>query len=748
MMTMGCKGGRRHGWPQGIQGNCPRWRERAGSKSPFMMEVLVGRLARFLPAVLLVGLILAGPSCGCGSSSAQGEIDLSGTPALPDRLAVYFPVPVNAKKQASGYGLPLDLSGVAGLDMRSLPAGVATGLRENGFALAEQDEYEHAWEIYSQVPGARFVSVDVLYQAFLGMCMGIRWDLERGAMRRDLESMLSSMSEKLRGMYESSRGSVREAAAKALGFVAVAGGLLGLEFGLPPEVCPRVEEEVRLVEEASEHRSSPLLGRVEDYRAYQPRGYYLGDPDLARFYRAVTWLGRWTLFSSPGEGGASPEMRREGARMTALLVGALHSGDTGGVPPLVMWDHIYQVTRFLSCGTVSLDALTAARVVREVVGERFPLSRLEDDSLVDRLVEGLDEEVRHHRGEGEDTWEAGLDAVDHGFRLLETGLEPGRGVFRELSSSGGVVERERPRGLDLPAALGSKRALQLLEAFYRETGLPGFGEKMRELRGRATYIDPEWARASLTWSMLNNALSLLRSPGEGYPGFMRVDAWKDRDLRLFLASWVDTCVRDRTWTPLEEDSGLEGVPGGGSSRGPEKGYVEPRPEAFALLAADADMLRRGLEERGLLGEETSRKLDSFRSLCLGLKAAAEKELLDQPLGLEEYQLIGGLGDMLQGLVSVTDEAGGGRMVPDPYAVLEIFRDTEEGKAVQLALGRPLLYYVVAPVEGRLTLTVGAGYSLYELAGTTDSAPTAEVWRMMVDSGTEPESPAWTSSFLR
>lgn len=729
-------------------GNRPERRGRAGSKSPFMTEVLMGRLTRFLPAVFLVGVTLAGFFCGCGSGSAQGEIDLSGTPALPDRLAVYFPVPVNAKARASGYGLPLDLSTVAGLDVRSLPAGVATGLRDNGFALAEQDEYEHAWEIYDRMPGARFVSVDVLYQTFLGMCTGIRWELERGALRRELESMLASLVGELQGMHEASPGPVREAAAKALGFVAVAGELLGLEPGLPPEVGARVEEEVRLVEEASEYRSSPLLDRVEDYRAYRPRGYYLGDPDLARFYRAVAWLGRWALFSSLGEDGASREMRREGARMTALLVGALHSGDVEGVPLLVMWDHLYQVTRFLSCGTVSLDALAASRVIREVVGERFPLSRLEDDSLVDRLAEELEGEVQRRRREGGDTWEAGLEGGHDGFRILEKELDPGRGVFRELSSSGGVVEREHPRGLDLPAALGSNRALQLLETFYRETGLPGYGEKMRELRGGATYIDPEWARACLTWSMLNNAMSLLRPPGEGYPGFMRGDAWKDRDLHLFLASWVDTCVRDRTWTRLEEDSGPESVPGGESSQGPEKGYVEPRPEAFALLAADADMLRRGLEERGFLGEEASRKLDSFRSLCLGLKAAAEKELLDQPLGPEDYQLVGSLGDVLRDLVSVTDEAGGGRMVPDPYAILEIFRDTEEGQAVQLALGRPLLYYVVAPVEGRLTLTVGAGYSLYELAGTTHSAPSAEGWRGMVESGTEPDPPAWTSSFLR
>ncbi|MDI7251631.1 MAG: DUF3160 domain-containing protein [Actinomycetota bacterium] len=682
-------------------------------------------------------------SCGGSVESPYGVIDLEGSPILPENLAVYVPVPVNARAQVAPYVVPPDLSGVAGLDRRSLAPGVLSGLKEKGFAVVAGGEYDYVFQPYMENPGAKFVTVDAVYQAFLGMCMGIRWELERVALRRELESLVVSLLEVLEGMYDAARGAVRRAAGKALGFMGVAAALLGLDPRLPPEVGSLVEEEVTLVEEASEARISPLFGRREDYRVYEPQGLYARYPDLARFHRAVDWLGRWEVFPAGGEGGAALEERREAARITALLVGALHTGKVDNKSLLVLWDHLYQVTRFLSCRTVSLNAVSAGRVLSEVLGKRFPLSRLEDEALVDRLAEALEREAGGPGDEKDGLW----GAWGSGFRFLEACFEPGTGVFLELGSEN-VPERKRPRSLDLPAALGSDRALQLLDGFYGEASLPGYKEKVRELRGETSSIEPAWTRACLAWSLLKNAVSLLRPPREGYPAFMQSDPWKDRDLYLFLASWVDGISRDRAWKEMEGDvvPGRGGVAGSGGVTG--KGYVEPRPEAYALLAADADLLRRGLEERGLLGEEMARKLDSFYRLSMGLKSMAEKELLNQPLSPEEYQLLADFGELLLELVSMPAEEGNGYLVPDPSTVLEVYRDQEEGTVLQMALGKPAIYYVIAPVEGRPTLTVGAGYSLYELVDTLDTAPTPEEWRLMVESGQVPEASAWTSSFMR
>jgi len=694
-----------------------------------------------LSVFLLMLVLFPVSSCGGSGGSPYGVIDLENPPVLPENLAVYLPVAAGTRAQVAPYAVPPDLSGVVGLDKRSLPSHVLAGLREKGFAVATGEEYEFAFQVYGKHPGPKFISVDAVFQAFLGMCAGIRWELEKGPLRQELESLLSSLGDVLTGMYQEARGTVRQAAFKSLAFVGVAAALLGRKPTLPPEVDAQIEEEAALVERASEAGMSPLFGRWEDYRAYAPPGFYLLHPRLAQFHRAVNWLGRWEVFPVNGEGGLSPERRREAARMTALLVGALYVGRSDGKPLLWSWDHVYQVTRFVSFRTVSLNAVAVGRVLGEVVGRKFPISRLEDDSLMDRLADGLEEEAGKRADEKGELW----GRWGSGFRFLETWTDPGTSIFGELAP-GKVPGREKPRGLDLPAALGSERAMQLLGGFYGDASLPAYGEKVRELRKEMGSVDSAWARSSLFWSWLKNALSLLKPPGDGYPAFMRSDAWKDRDLYLFLASWVDDVARDRVWKKIDTPiSGPVEELGGGSVIW--KGYVEPRPEVYALLAADADLLRRGLDERGLLGEDAAIKLDSFYQLAMGLKSMAEKELQNQPLSQEEYGVIENFGRLFLSLVSVPAEDGDGCLVPLPYAIVEAYRDREEGTVLQLSLGRPVLYYVIAPVEGKPTLTVGAGYSLYELMGTEDAAPSMEKWLRMVESGTVPEVPAWTASFL-
>lgn len=697
---------------------------------------------RLLSVFLLMLIVSPVSSCGSSGGSPYGVIDLENPPVLSENLAVYIPVAAGTRARVVPYTVPPDLSGVVGLDRGSLPPQVSAGLRERGFAVAAQGEHEFVFQAYDKHQGPKFITVDAVYQAFLGMCAGIRWELEKGALRRELESLLSSLGDVLTGIYQEARGSVRQAAGKSLAFVGVAAALLGRKPALPPEVNAQVEEEVALVERASEAGISPLFGRWEDYRAYAPPGFYLLHPGLARFHRAVNWLGRWELFPVNGEGGLSPEKRREAARMTALLVGALHVGRWDGRPLLWLWDHVYQVTRFISFRTVSLNAVAAGRVLGEVAGRKFPVSRLEDDSLMDRLADRLEEEAGKGAGEKGGLW----GRWGSGFRFLETFADPGTSIFGELAP-GRVPGRERSRGLDLPAALGSDRAVQLLGGFYGDANSAAYGEKVRDLRKEKGSIDPAWTRSSLFWSFLKNALTLLKSPSEGYPTFMRSDAWKDRDLYLFLASWVDDVARDRAWEKID-DPISEPVEEQGGGSVTWKGYVEPRPEVYALLAADADLLRRGLDERGLLSEDASRKLDSFCRLAMGLKSMAEKELQNQALSPEEYGVLENFGRLFLSLVSVPAEDGDGYLVPLPYAIVEAYRDREEDTVLQLSLGRPVLYYVIAPVEGKPTLTVGAGYSLYELMGTGNAALSMEEWLRVVESGTVPEVPAWTASFLR
>jgi hypothetical protein len=183
----------------------------------------------------------------------------------------------------------------------------------------------------------------------------------------------------------------------------------------------------------------------------------------------------------------------------------------------------------------------------------------------------------------------------------------------------------------------------------------------------------------------------------------------------------------------------------------DKGYVEPRPEAFASLAATADMLRRGLQDRGLAEEEITQRLEALYKLLLDLKGMAEKELRNEPLNGEEYAIIGTIGDTLEYLSTFppeVEEELASETDSDMALVADVHTDPNYGEVLEVAVGRPTIYLVIAPVEGQPTLTVGAGLSYYEFVKPASERLTDEAWQAMVESGDIPEPPAWTHSFFK
>ncbi len=688
---------------------------------------------------LALSLFLSGPSCGGGGAEDIGVITLRGSTVLPETLALYYPIPVSAAPRAAPYTIPYGLSGVAGVNRSSLPPQVISSLQARGFAATVGWEHEHLSSVYQNLPGAPLVTVDAVLEAFYGMCAGIRLRLERGRLREDLERLLSSLLPVLEDIYAVSRGAIQEAAGRDLAFLGVAAYLLGLEVSLPPEVGEMVDAEIRLHEQGAESGMSPIFGYVVDYRKFRPPEGYLEDRSLQGYYRSMSWLGGMDFRPLWGE---SEEDKRAGKDMTrraALLVGALHRGEVEGEPALLVWERIYQVSRFLGGNTLSLSVASCGHLMREELGETFPVSRLEEEEVVGRLARRFHDEAGRAAAGGVFGRER-----SPGFRLVETFIDPGEAIFRELTGEE-VPGRKMPRGLDLPAVLGSDRALRIVQDFYGEAGNEDYAESMRRMRGEYGNAGESRTRTNLFWSRVSDARELFRTPGEGYPTFMRNEAWQDRDVYLFLSSWVRALAFARgigLQGIAVEDRAQFGSPANG-------GYVEPRPSIYARLAADADVLRRGLRERGFLDAGAEEKLKSFYDVCLALKGAAERELRGDPLTEEEYALIGGFGKTLRDLVSFDwEDAKGEERAFVPVVVVDAYRDPSYGDFLQFGLGRPCLYYAVVPVRGKLTLVVGAGYSYYETVRTVSARFTVESWREALTSGERLESPAWTASFLQ
>ena len=678
---------------------------------------------------------LAAAGCGGGAGGAIKEVEL-GEAQLRDGFALYYPVTASVAPAVPDYAVNMDLSNVAGVGAASLSREAARALATQGFFVlaGEGDSME---EVYAQALLPSFVSVDALMHVFSRMCAVALGDIEERYLAADLEALLLALHDTTLRMCEGSGGAVREAALGNAAFLGVAACLLGLEVSIPREVEDAVDEELSLIAAHSGVAPSPVLAYAHDYGIYDPRGRAGGAGE--GYSRAMTWLGAGEFFLRPGTTPASIASGRDMTRRALLLVGALHASSWEGRPAHVLWDRIYHPTAFIAGQEADLDAADYTRLAREVFGDSFPLSRLGDDALLDdfiaRAMAGRRPRISSLTGEGFRGEEA-----EASFRLFPQARRPEDHVFEQLTAPL-VEERHMPRGPDLPAALGSERAFEILEQFYEEKDHEGYEGQMNALRKLFRGSDPQQLRSNSHWARLAALDELLKPYGKGYPEFMRSPAWRDRCIYAFLGSWAEMRREDVALSGMLDSPRptREGAAGG-------QGYVEPCPEAFARLAAATDMMRRGLEERGLAAEPLRLRLEELHALLLSLMGMAEKELRGEALSAEEHEALAGFGETMRRLLSPGGEGEGWEGDPLPFAA-SVYSGGEYGETLQAACGRPAVYYVIVPLDGRPALAVGAGYTYYEFISPADSPLSSEAWRKRVESGTLPENPAWSSSFL-
>jgi hypothetical protein len=688
-----------------------------------------------------LALMLVLPSgCGGGGGKITG-IELQDM--IPqDSFALYFPVTSSTTPRVPAYTVSLTLSGVGGASTAALSEQAVRALGTQGFVAIAGGSGDIC-DIYRSAQGPRFVTIDAIMSAFDGLCSNTLATIENAYLAGDLEELVIALHDTMRGMYEGSEGTVRQAALIDLAYLGVAAGLMGVELYVPPEAEGMVGEELALIAGRAGSSPSPIFGYAQDYRRYSPREHYRSGGGMEGYYQAMTWLSGMGFYPSPGSAPGAITAGRDMTRQALLLVGALHMADAGGEAALAAWDRIYQSVSFLDARAAELDAYTYSALAREVFGQSFPLDRLGDDALIDAFIARALEE-RAPRISSLSGVEVEVAEPDTAFRLFGLPQRPEDVIF-ERTVTPVVAERYLPRGLDVPAAMGSYRGLEILDQFYGEQSYEGYAENMDGLRKLFKSVDPTQKHSDLYWTRLD-ILGLQLAPyGEGYPAFMRAPAWQDRGLYSFLGSWT-AARHEAPAAPAPADTGQPQP-----QDTEEAGYVEPCPGAFASLAAGVDMLRRGLRERGLSPAPLRERLDAMYELAADLKTMAEKELRAEALSAEENAVIASIGDTLRYLAAMPDGGGEeGAAGTDAFLpqVETVYVDASFSEALQVAVGGPVTYYVVAPVGGVPTLTVGAGYSCYEFVKPADGTLTDEAWRGAVEAGQLPERPAWSASFLQ
>ena len=645
----------------------------------------------------------------------------------------------------SPYIVASDLSNVENLQQFYIEEELAAKLAQNGFVVCGSagSEFFQIYETnrYNQIPN--FVTVDSMMHTYHLYFAHLLKNIERNYLSDSLVQLSNRMLATSIAQYEVLKGTEWEHAAKRnVAFFTVGAKLLDDDTVIEDYVADMVNYELDHINSAEGIEASEVSEIYEDYTQYVPRGYYEGDEKLERYFRAMMWYGRMHFLQE------NEDMDRSAILMTRAVAGDLEA--------YALWESIYAVTSFFAGASDDLGICEYAPLIVDVYG----------DAATKDLIGNEEAFADFHARTALLTLPQinsipiadGADNVILGFRFMGQRFTIDAAIMQQLiyssvKENSAGDKRMLPDVLDVPAALGSDIALQLLEE-NGSTAYAGYMDNMSLLREALEQENAELWSASLYAGWLHTLRPLLTVKGEGYPVFMQSEEWLKKDLECFAGSFTEL----KHDTVLYAKQVMAEMGGGEVEPIDFRGYVEPEPEVYARFADLADATREGLRTYNMLAADDEENLERLSEMAERLTEISNKELLDETLTEEEYRFIEDYGGNLEHFWYETLKDSGEYVSANEYPaalVVDIATDPN-GSVLEVATGAPSQIYVVVKVDGRLRIATGSVYSFYQFTWPMNDRLTDSKWRVMMgyqvneegyyNQDKPIEKPEWTESY--
>jgi len=707
------------------------------------------------------------------------------------KFATYEEVPVNISPKVPAYTVSPDLSNI--INAKDLyyynfsPSSFSDKERslliKNAFVV--RPSYHHEFfplyesNRYSYIPS--FITTDSILHNYHLMFDFLLKQLEEQKLATELKQLSANMLAESLNQYNNLKGTEWENAAKRnVGFFAVGSKLLDPSINVPAIVANEVNQELKLIEAHQGIEKSPVMniGRrgdvmidtpqgpqplealKEDYSQYIPRGHYDRTEQLKAYFKAMMWYGRLTF-----------RMKSEDEVKSALLITfALNKENDRN-----SWNKIYDTVNFFVGKSDDINYYQFKDLIEKVYGTNATLQSVVSDK--NKLAAFINEAktLEPPQINSMPIFQASIQSDREkevkGFRFMGQRFTIDAAIFQRLvyrevgdktkscqsfkPEETGCFSGARclPKGLDIPATLGSNEAKNILNEMG-ENQYACYSENMSKMKDYISGLSKEIWTQNLYWGWLYQLLPLLEEKGNGYPTFMQNTAWLRKDLNTFLGSWAELKHDTILYT---KQVYVEGGGGGFELPSPpdDRGYVEPNPYVYARLASLLKMTREGLEMRGLLTANMKDNLSKMEQLVMSLKIISEKELNNEKLTDVEYELIRSYGQQLEYFwVEVNkDEPAykqtGSRdyLSQNPAAIIADVATGPNGQVLEVGTGKIFEIYVVVPIDGKLRIAKGGVYSYYEFTWPMSDRLTDKKWRKLLNSGQAPELPFWTNAFV-
>ena len=693
--------------------------------------------------------------------------------ALASKFAIYEETPVNISPKIPPYVVNKDLDNVINGNDFTLSLEAKNLLTKNSFVVtpAYHSEFFSIYEEnrYNYTPN--FITTDSILHNYHLMFDFLLRQLEEQKLANELKQLNSKMLTESIDQYNNLKGTEWENAAKRnVGFFAVGSKLLDPAIVIPVIVKAEVDQELTLIKAHQEIKESPVmnLGETqganidtpqgnlslealkEDYSQYVPRGHYDKTEQLKAYFKSMMWYGRLTFRLKDDDE----------IKSSVLITLALNKENNQS-----SWNKIYEPINFFVGKSDDITYYQFKDLVNNVYGKDAALQTIAADKNKFMAFVELTNNLAAPQINSMPIFNSAVqpDRTKEikGFRFMGQRFTIDASIFqrlitREVGPKGESCTnapfsegRMLPRGLDIPSAMGSKEAFNILKD-QGETQYACYLENMLKMQSYISGLAKENWTQNLYWGWLYQLKPLTEEKLNGYPTFMLNTAWAEKDLNTYLGSWSEL----KHDTILYAKQTYAELGGGEPEKKDDRGYIEPNPYVYARLASLLKMTNQGLEERGLLSENLKTDLNKMTELTMSLKKISEKELNNENLNDAEYELIRSYGGQLEHFWLEINQNEpqykelGQRDFLDqnPAAVIADVATDPNGQVLEEGIGKISEIYVVVPIEGKLRIAKGGVYSYYEFSWPLSDRLTDSKWREMLNADSAPQLPGWTNSF--
>ena len=269
-----------------------------------------------------------------------------------------------------------------------------------------------------------------------------------------------------------------------------------------------------------------------------------------------------------------------------------------------------------------------------------------------------------------------------------------------------------------------------------------YQKRFKELTAESSLSNRNEWNQNLYWSWLYCLDGLLQELPEGYPNFIRTQAWHRKNLNTALAS----CIELRHDPVIQIKQG-DAHPPVFHLPVPPPGYIEPNPVFWGRLLSQVRILSRNLDALdvltneshiSVLRNESRKRLGSLEKLLEGFIEIVNKQLSNEELSPKERKFFESVPYEL--LLIYMNLKG---QCIKTSGIADIYTNTQQKLLVEGAVGNIDLLIVACPTsDGKAFLAAGPIFSYYEFKHPMADRLTDEAWFDILFSENRPERPKW------